>query len=322
MTEGRVKKDKSGNKECSTETCGPNIPPMPIMIKRQNPAEKVEQETRVPESRHDDEDMTMTNFTCDDKPYIPGLYADMEADCQMFHLCMKKIVDHFMCPTGSTFDQKYLVCRREGKEHCKQSPSFYVRNAKVLQSFHIFSYLEAFDDYENKHFYLDLLRNIQNSNTIWIDQDITKALILLQFVQASQAKPDLRNKEIFGGIHPRRVREVESGAARNVLRNIINFIFPILPLPHSSDLIVLEQDSRTKTPNQTTAAQSSYASDSVGNRAQNYPLTDKPHVSENPTKKAVQVAEMILETIGDTFGSIRGISRRNFVQNHLNYMNT
>lgn len=55
--------------------------------------------------------MPVTNFDCRDK-ILGGYYADPEANCQMFHVCVKipgqgvskKHIHHFIC----TFDYKIL----------------------------------------------------------------------------------------------------------------------------------------------------------------------------------------------------------------------
>ncbi|RZF49294.1 hypothetical protein LSTR_LSTR011818 [Laodelphax striatellus] len=56
------------------------------------------------------EEIPRTSFTCRDKP-VPAYYADVEARCQVFHICDVGGHKHsFLCPNGSVFNQKYLVC--------------------------------------------------------------------------------------------------------------------------------------------------------------------------------------------------------------------
>jgi len=55
-----------------------------------------------------------TAFTCEDK-VTGGYYADVEADCQLFHVCVQvseyEFQDfHFLCPNDTVFDQQHLVC--------------------------------------------------------------------------------------------------------------------------------------------------------------------------------------------------------------------
>ncbi|XP_054272974.1 uncharacterized protein LOC128993232 [Macrosteles quadrilineatus] len=51
-----------------------------------------------------------TSFTCVGK-LVPGYYADIQARCQVFHICDASGAKHsFLCPRGSLFNQKYLVC--------------------------------------------------------------------------------------------------------------------------------------------------------------------------------------------------------------------
>ncbi|XP_039287955.1 probable serine/threonine-protein kinase clkA [Nilaparvata lugens] len=56
------------------------------------------------------EEIPRTSFSCRDKP-VPAYYADVEARCQVFHICDVGGHKHsFLCPNGSVFNQKYLVC--------------------------------------------------------------------------------------------------------------------------------------------------------------------------------------------------------------------
>jgi len=55
-----------------------------------------------------------TSFTCEDK-VTGGYYADVEAHCQLFHVCVQvsdyEFQDfHFLCPNDTVFDQQHLVC--------------------------------------------------------------------------------------------------------------------------------------------------------------------------------------------------------------------
>ena len=56
-----------------------------------------------------------TNFTCDGKKPL-GSYADVETNCQSFHVCtgdpekgsMEK--HSFLCPNGTIFNQVHFIC--------------------------------------------------------------------------------------------------------------------------------------------------------------------------------------------------------------------
>merc|ERR1712006_65422 len=60
-------------------------------------------------------ELPSTSFLCDGR--LPGYYADPEADCQMFHMCVDEeqltppLTDYpFLCPNGTLFSQQYFVC--------------------------------------------------------------------------------------------------------------------------------------------------------------------------------------------------------------------
>ncbi|XP_037083261.1 U-scoloptoxin(01)-Er1a-like [Pollicipes pollicipes] len=78
-----------------------------------------------------------TSFNCDDYEY-PGVYADVEADCQLFHVCPPKNVlrsgdprdrpTTFLCTPGSLFNQEYRVCDWWFNVQCDKAPEFYADN--------------------------------------------------------------------------------------------------------------------------------------------------------------------------------------------------
>lgn len=70
-----------------------------------------------------------TSFTCEDK--VSGsYYADVEASCQLFHVCVQvseyEFQDfHFLCPNDTVFDQQHLVCTNWFDVDCLQSIQFF-----------------------------------------------------------------------------------------------------------------------------------------------------------------------------------------------------
>merc|ERR1711936_185559 len=54
-----------------------------------------------------------TSFDCSDR-VNGGLYADEEAFCQMYHMCVQTTDGYkkfsFLCPNGTMFDQDKLAC--------------------------------------------------------------------------------------------------------------------------------------------------------------------------------------------------------------------
>ncbi|KAG8178298.1 hypothetical protein JTE90_026269 [Oedothorax gibbosus] len=51
-----------------------------------------------------------TSFRCSEQKLIPGLYADPETGCQMFHHCYEHRHESFLCPPGTIFNQAILAC--------------------------------------------------------------------------------------------------------------------------------------------------------------------------------------------------------------------
>ncbi|KAK8722773.1 hypothetical protein OTU49_012031, partial [Cherax quadricarinatus] len=73
-----------------------------------------------------------TNFTCNDKA-TGGYYADPEASCQMFHVCVRvsdeEIRDfRFVCPNNTVFDQQNFICTNWWEIDCKRSTRYYSKN--------------------------------------------------------------------------------------------------------------------------------------------------------------------------------------------------
>ncbi|KAG7164466.1 U-scoloptoxin(01)-Cw1a-like 6, partial [Homarus americanus] len=73
-----------------------------------------------------------TSFSCLDK--IPGgLYADVEAECAVFHICSvepdSSAKDNkFVCGSGTLFDQKSRTCQTAALVDCASAASFYYLN--------------------------------------------------------------------------------------------------------------------------------------------------------------------------------------------------
>ncbi|KAK9889701.1 hypothetical protein WA026_007084 [Henosepilachna vigintioctopunctata] len=76
-----------------------------------------------------------TNFSCVGK-VIGGYYADLEANCQMFHVCTIGQLDEpmdirFLCLNGTVFDQETRVCERIDEVDCSKSEKFYSLNLEL-----------------------------------------------------------------------------------------------------------------------------------------------------------------------------------------------
>jgi hypothetical protein len=69
-----------------------------------------------------------TSFDCNVQEF-PGIYSDMDADCQVFHMCQPNgNADSFLCPNGTMFNQQYFVCDWWYNVDCGSQDSFYGLN--------------------------------------------------------------------------------------------------------------------------------------------------------------------------------------------------
>uniref|UniRef100_A0A8D8RBV2 Chitin-binding type-2 domain-containing protein n=1 Tax=Cacopsylla melanoneura TaxID=428564 RepID=A0A8D8RBV2_9HEMI len=71
-----------------------------------------------------------TTFSCSNQQY-DGYYADVEARCQVFHICHRGVKYDFLCPNGTIFHQQYFVCVWWNQFECGTAPSFYDLNANI-----------------------------------------------------------------------------------------------------------------------------------------------------------------------------------------------
>ena len=76
-----------------------------------------------------------TSFVCDGL-VEGGYYADVEAECQVFHICgndgnggLTKY--SFLCPNGTIFQQQYFVCDWWFNVDCPVAENFYSLNDDV-----------------------------------------------------------------------------------------------------------------------------------------------------------------------------------------------
>lgn len=70
-----------------------------------------------------------TTFDC--RQQLPGYYADVEARCQVFHICASNRTYSFLCPNGTLFSQETLVCVWWNQFDCNLAPSLYQNNAFI-----------------------------------------------------------------------------------------------------------------------------------------------------------------------------------------------
>lgn len=73
-----------------------------------------------------------TSFDCMAQSCPGGYYADLESQCQVFHICQNDgRFDTFLCPNGTIFSQQHFVCVWWWQVDCLQSPSFYKLNDAI-----------------------------------------------------------------------------------------------------------------------------------------------------------------------------------------------
>ncbi|XP_036344552.1 fibroin heavy chain-like, partial [Rhagoletis pomonella] len=70
-----------------------------------------------------------TNFDCTQQ--LPGYYSDVEAQCQVFHICALNRTYSFLCPNGTIFSQETLVCVWWNQFECGTAPALYANNAYI-----------------------------------------------------------------------------------------------------------------------------------------------------------------------------------------------
>lgn len=75
--------------------------------------------------------MPVTSFKCSDVEY-PGYYGDIEAQCQVFHVCQTDgRKNDFLCPIGTIFNQELLVCDWWQNFRCADTANYYSANANL-----------------------------------------------------------------------------------------------------------------------------------------------------------------------------------------------
>ncbi|XP_023311614.1 mucin-5AC-like [Anoplophora glabripennis] len=72
-----------------------------------------------------------TTFSC--SGIESGYYADLDTDCQVFHICEEGKKISFLCPNGTIFEQADLICEWWYKVNCTNAPSLYQESAEFLR---------------------------------------------------------------------------------------------------------------------------------------------------------------------------------------------
>ncbi|XP_042216594.1 uncharacterized protein LOC121862396 [Homarus americanus] len=82
-------------------------------------------------------EIPVTGFRCES--HVTGYYADTHEDskCQSFHFCAADgSKTSYLCPTGTVFNQRLLVCDHVFRVRCSRSANFYHLNERLYDADH------------------------------------------------------------------------------------------------------------------------------------------------------------------------------------------
>ncbi|KAF6211875.1 hypothetical protein GE061_012391 [Apolygus lucorum] len=95
-----------------------------------------------------------TSFSCGDQKHFPGLYADEDLGCMVFHVCAftddGMVMKSFLCPESTLFDQSILKCNWWFYVDCKSSRKLYDSNIPISKSYQLMKALAFFSAYTNQ----------------------------------------------------------------------------------------------------------------------------------------------------------------------------
>lgn len=99
-------------------------------------------------------ELPQTSFHCGDQKHFPGLYADEDLGCMVFHVCALTdnglIMKSFLCPESTLFDQTILKCNWWFYVDCKNSRSLYDSNLPISKSYQLMKALSFFSKYKKQ----------------------------------------------------------------------------------------------------------------------------------------------------------------------------
>ncbi|CAG9816699.1 unnamed protein product [Phaedon cochleariae] len=97
-------------------------------------------------------DLPETSFYCGDQKHFPGLYADEDLGCMVFHVCALTddglIMKSFLCPESTLFDNTVLKCNWWFYVDCKNSKKHYDSNIPISKSYQLMKALTFFSEYK------------------------------------------------------------------------------------------------------------------------------------------------------------------------------
>ncbi|KAL1493019.1 hypothetical protein ABEB36_011163 [Hypothenemus hampei] len=95
-----------------------------------------------------------TSFYCEQQKHFPGLYADEDLGCMVFHVCALTeeglIMKSFLCPESTLYDQAILKCNWWFYVDCKNSKNLYDSNIPISKSYQLMKALTFFSAYKKE----------------------------------------------------------------------------------------------------------------------------------------------------------------------------
>nr|XP_027236368.1 uncharacterized protein LOC113827665 isoform X1 [Penaeus vannamei] len=74
---------------------------------------------------------TEISFSCAGK--LPGYYADVQYDCQLYHVCEAHDMTSYLCPNGTIFNQEIFACDWWFSVDCSAAPNYYHLNEQIYK---------------------------------------------------------------------------------------------------------------------------------------------------------------------------------------------
>ncbi|KAH8417835.1 hypothetical protein KR222_006805, partial [Zaprionus bogoriensis] len=99
-------------------------------------------------------DLPPTSFSCGKQKHFPGLYADTDLGCMVFHVCALTddgmVRKSFLCPENTLFDQTILKCNWWFYVDCSASTSVYDSNIPISKSYQLMKSLTYFSKFNSQ----------------------------------------------------------------------------------------------------------------------------------------------------------------------------
>ncbi|XP_026274851.1 uncharacterized protein LOC113204062 [Frankliniella occidentalis] len=86
--------------------------------------------------RANNPDIPATSFSCVGRHN--GYYADVETDCQVYHMCLDRQQFSYSCPNTTRFQQRMMVCDHWYQVDCPSAPLSYSANLLIGQRDRLF----------------------------------------------------------------------------------------------------------------------------------------------------------------------------------------